>query len=134
VLLAYFIEIDVDVHLPMFEKFEAELNELLRKEGAKERARRLLSSYSRDGGTKAIPGRMLDDASLVQRSEFSRHATNEMPRAVPTGEKVRHVSLPCWTKCCTSCWTFCSMILWARFGTDPNRMAEFYRPPKAGLL
>lgn len=54
VLLAYFIELDGDIHLPMFEKFEAELNELRRKEGAKERARRLLSSYSRDGGVKAI--------------------------------------------------------------------------------
>jgi hypothetical protein len=54
VLLAYFIELDGDVHLPMFEKFEAGLNELRRKEGAKERARCLLSSYSRDGGTKAI--------------------------------------------------------------------------------
>ena len=54
VLLAYFIELDGDVHLPMFEKFEAELNELHRKEGVKEQARRLLCSYSRDGGLKAI--------------------------------------------------------------------------------
>ena len=54
VLLAYFIELDGDVHLPMFEKFEAELNELRRKEGAKQRARRLLSAYSREGGTKTI--------------------------------------------------------------------------------
>jgi hypothetical protein len=38
----------------MFEKIEAELNELRRKEGVKERARRLLSSYSRDGAVKAI--------------------------------------------------------------------------------
>lgn len=28
VLLAYFIELDGDVHLPMYEKFESELNEL----------------------------------------------------------------------------------------------------------
>ena len=28
VLLAYFIELDGDVHVPMFEKFEAELKEL----------------------------------------------------------------------------------------------------------
>lgn len=54
VLLAYFIELDGDVHLPMFEKFEAELAELRRKENAKERARRLLASYSREGGVKAI--------------------------------------------------------------------------------
>ena len=50
VLLAYFIELDGDVHLPLFEKFEAELEELKRKEGVKDRARRLLLSYSRDGG------------------------------------------------------------------------------------
>jgi hypothetical protein len=53
-LLAWFIEIDGDVHLPMFEKFEAELDELRRKENAKDRARRLLESYSREGGVKAI--------------------------------------------------------------------------------
>jgi hypothetical protein len=54
VLLAYFIELDGDAHLSMFEKFEAELAELRRKEGVKERARHLLSAYSRDGGVKAI--------------------------------------------------------------------------------
>lgn len=53
-LLAYFIELDSDVHLPMFEKFEIELVELRRKESAKDRPRRLLSSYCRDGGIKAI--------------------------------------------------------------------------------
>jgi hypothetical protein len=31
VLLAYFIEMDGDVHLPMYEKFEAELAELKNK-------------------------------------------------------------------------------------------------------
>lgn len=59
VLLAYFIELDGEVHLPLFEKFEAELLELKRKEGAKDRARRLLLSYSRDGGVKAIDCRNL---------------------------------------------------------------------------
>jgi hypothetical protein len=54
VLLAYFIELDGDVHLPMFEKFEAELAEFKRAETARERARRLLDAYSRDGGRKAI--------------------------------------------------------------------------------
>jgi len=60
---AYFIELDGDVHLPMFVKFETELNELRRKEGAKERARRLLSSYSRDGGVKAIDCKNLNLSS-----------------------------------------------------------------------
>lgn len=53
-LLAYFIERDGDVHVPLFELFERELEELKRKEGAKDRARRLLSAYSRDGGVNAI--------------------------------------------------------------------------------
>jgi hypothetical protein len=42
VLLAYFIELDGDVHLPMYQKFEAELAELKQKEETKDRARRLL--------------------------------------------------------------------------------------------
>ncbi len=53
-LLAYFIELDGDVYLPLFEKFEAELNELQHKEDVKSRARRLLYSSNREGGTKAI--------------------------------------------------------------------------------
>jgi hypothetical protein len=59
VLLAYFIELDGDVHVPMYEKFEAELEELKKKEDAKDRARRLLLSYKRSGEGKAIaPKRM----------------------------------------------------------------------------
>jgi hypothetical protein len=54
VLLAYFIELDGDVHLPMYEKFEAELLALKKKEDAKARARRLLQSYSEAGALKAI--------------------------------------------------------------------------------
>jgi hypothetical protein len=50
VVLAYFIELDGDVHVPMFERFEAELEELRQKESARDRARRLLASYSREGG------------------------------------------------------------------------------------
>ena len=62
-LLAYFIELDGDVHLPMFEKFEAELEELKRAETARDRARRLLENYSRDGGLKAIDSRNLSLSS-----------------------------------------------------------------------
>ena len=54
VLLAYFIELDGDVHLPMYEKFEAELEELKRKEDTKARARRRLLAYSEAGALKAI--------------------------------------------------------------------------------
>jgi hypothetical protein len=58
-LLAYFIERDGDIHLPLFEKLEAELEDLKHKESARDRARRLLQAYSRDGGVKAI-----DDKNL----------------------------------------------------------------------
>ena len=59
VLLAYFIELDGDVHVPMYEKFEAELEELRKKEDIKDRARRLLLAYKRSGGRKAIASRYL---------------------------------------------------------------------------
>jgi hypothetical protein len=54
VVLAYFIELDGDVHVPMYEKFEAELAELRKKEDIKARARKLLLSYANAGGLKAI--------------------------------------------------------------------------------
>jgi hypothetical protein len=54
VVLAYFIELDGDVHVPMHEKFEAELAELKKKEDTKTRARKLLLSYANAGGLKAI--------------------------------------------------------------------------------
>jgi hypothetical protein len=54
VLLAYFIELDGDVHLPMYEKFEAELRDLKKKEDTRARARSLLLSYSEAGTLKAI--------------------------------------------------------------------------------
>ena len=59
VLLAYFIELDGDVHVPMYEKFEAELEELKKRKDTKDRARRLLSVYKRSGGRKAIASRNL---------------------------------------------------------------------------
>ena len=55
VLLAYFIELDGDVHVPMYEKFEAELADLETKEAIKYRARKRSESYlSEGGGLKAI--------------------------------------------------------------------------------
>jgi hypothetical protein len=54
VLLAYFIEQDGDIHLPMYEKFEAELAELRQKEGTRDRAKRLLASYMRSAEMKPI--------------------------------------------------------------------------------
>ncbi len=54
VLLAAFIELDGDVHVPMYERLEAELEQLQRAEGAKDRARRLLATYNRAGPIRAI--------------------------------------------------------------------------------
>jgi hypothetical protein len=59
VLLAYFIQVDGDAHLAMFEQFEAELDELKRRQSTKARAQRLLASYSRSGQAKAISSRNL---------------------------------------------------------------------------
>ena len=53
VLLPWFIELDGDVHLPMYEKFDAELLELKSRE-ARERARRRLMAYSDAGALRAI--------------------------------------------------------------------------------
>lgn len=63
VLLAYFIELDGDVHLAMYEKFETELHSLRQKESTKERARRLLLDYSRSGGLNMIRSRNLSLSS-----------------------------------------------------------------------
>jgi hypothetical protein len=54
VLLAYFIERDGDVHLPMYEKFEAELEELKQKQATRERARHRLAAYKDAGALKLI--------------------------------------------------------------------------------
>ena len=54
ILLAYFIELDGDVHLPMYEKLEAEIRDLKKKEDTRARARRLLLSYNEAGALKAI--------------------------------------------------------------------------------
>lgn len=53
-VLAYCIELDGDVHLPMYERFEQELEALRKKEDTRQRARRLLQSYTRSGDVKAI--------------------------------------------------------------------------------
>jgi len=63
VLLACFIEMDGDVHVPMYEKFEVELEQLRVKEETRDRARRLLATYSRAGGTKAIGPKSLNLSS-----------------------------------------------------------------------
>lgn len=54
VLLAYLIELDGDIHIPLYEKLETELEALLRTEDTKSCARQRLAGYSRSGGLNAI--------------------------------------------------------------------------------
>lgn len=62
-LLAYLIQVDGDVHVALYERIETELHSLERNEGVKERARRLLSDYSRGGTLNAMRSRNLSLSS-----------------------------------------------------------------------
>ena len=62
-VLAYFIELDGDVHVPMYEKFEAELAELKAAADAKARASDRLNAYRRSGERKAICSKNLSLSS-----------------------------------------------------------------------
>lgn len=53
-VLAYLIELDGDVHVPMYEKFEAELAELKAIADVKSRASERLAAYRQSGDRKAI--------------------------------------------------------------------------------
>ncbi len=59
VLLAYFIELDGDVHVPMYEKLEARLAELKAAADVKARASQRLERYRRSGDGNAISSRNL---------------------------------------------------------------------------
>jgi len=59
-LLAYFIELDGDVHLPMYRQFEAELTELKSAAEAKLRAQERLAAFRRS---------MEPDGDLVQERD-----------------------------------------------------------------
>jgi hypothetical protein len=63
VLLAYFIELDGDIHVALYERVETELHALRQRESTKERARRLLADYSRSGGSNAICSKNLSLSS-----------------------------------------------------------------------
>ena len=58
-LLAYFIELDGDLHVPLYEKFEAELAEMRANADVKARASQRLAIYRRSGDGKAISSRYL---------------------------------------------------------------------------
>jgi len=68
VLLAYFIELDGDVHVPMYEKFEAELQELKKTEDTRSRARRFLMAYSQTHSVNAAPDLTIDTGKLSSPS------------------------------------------------------------------
>lgn len=57
VLLAYFIELDGDVHVPMYEKFEAELATLKATADVRARASERLARYKQAGAGNAILSR-----------------------------------------------------------------------------
>ena len=59
VVLAYFIELDGDVHVPMYEKLEARLSELKAAADVKARASQRLERYRRSGDGNAISSRNL---------------------------------------------------------------------------
>ena len=63
VLLAYFIELDGDVHVPMYEKFEAELAALRATEDVRARASQRLARYRRSGDERAIISKNLSLSS-----------------------------------------------------------------------
>ena len=58
-VLAFLIERDGDVHVPLYESLERNLETLRRAEDTKQRAKRLLLSYTRDGGLNAIRSKNL---------------------------------------------------------------------------
>jgi hypothetical protein len=58
-LLAYFIELDGDVHVPMYEKFEAEIAALRATADVRSRAIQRLERYRRSGNGNAIISRNL---------------------------------------------------------------------------
>lgn len=62
-LLAYCIELDGDIHVPLYERLEVELHERTQREDTKARARERLATYSRSGGTNAICSRNLSLSS-----------------------------------------------------------------------
>jgi hypothetical protein len=54
VVLAYLIEVEGDIHVPLYEKFEAELDALTRQAVTKDRARKRLQAYVDAAGRSTI--------------------------------------------------------------------------------
>lgn len=62
-VLAYLIERDGDVYLPIFERLERDLAVLKAQEGTRNRAQALLDAYRRTGDVKAICSKNLSLSS-----------------------------------------------------------------------
>lgn len=62
-LLAYFIELDGDVHVPMYERFEAELAALRATADVRERASQRLARYMQSGEGRVILSKNLSLSS-----------------------------------------------------------------------
>ena len=56
-LLAYFVELDGDIYVPMYEKLEAELDELKAKATVRARASERLAAYRQSSDRNAISPR-----------------------------------------------------------------------------
>ena len=87
-VLAYFIELDGDVHLPMYEKFEAEVKELKARQDVKSRAHcicpdREMVSIRRCYGNLPLWGRELERAK----------------RSIGAGDAPRSLVLPIENQC-----------------------------------
>lgn len=63
ILLAYFIELDGDVHVPMYEKFEEELSVLKAAADVRGRASERLARYRQAGAGNAILSKNLSLSS-----------------------------------------------------------------------
>lgn len=62
-VLAYYMELDGDVYLPLYENMERYLEILQKNEDARQRAKRRLRSYIQDGQEKAICSKNLSLSS-----------------------------------------------------------------------
>jgi hypothetical protein len=69
VLLACFIEMDGDVHVPMYERFEAALDQLYRNKDTKDRARHMLASHVSAGKRQAVVNLLALEATTHRQRE-----------------------------------------------------------------
>jgi CRISPR/Cas system CSM-associated protein Csm2 small subunit len=67
-VLAYLVEIDGDVHLPMYEVFESKLDELRSKADVRQRARNRLHSFMGHNDNTAITDRAPRPLAALGRS------------------------------------------------------------------